>query len=56
MVILLSLTLELIDRHDTANGIGGGIFVYLRTELKILCLDNYSEFAWILSVWIIIEQ
>ena len=33
-----------IDRLDTANGIGGGILVYLRTGLKVLCLDNKSDF------------
>ena len=33
-----------IDRLDTANGIGGGILVYLRTGLKVLCLDNNSDF------------
>ena len=43
MVILLSQTLELIVT-DTANGICGGILVYWRTGLKVLCLDNDSDF------------
>ena len=33
-----------IDRHDTQNGIGGGILIYVKNELFILPVDNDSDF------------
>lgn len=31
------------DRSDTTNGIGGGLLVYVRNELKVLPCDSYSN-------------
>ena len=33
-----------VDRHDTQNGIGGGLIIYVRHGLTILPCDNNSEF------------
>ncbi len=30
------------ERTDTRNGIGGGLLVYAREELKVLPCDSYS--------------
>ena len=32
------------DRSDTANGIGGGLLVYVRNGLTVLPCDNKSDF------------
>ena len=32
------------DRCDTANGIGGGLIVYVREDLAVLLCDQSSEF------------
>ena len=32
------------DRCDTANGIGGGLIVYVREDLAVLPCDQSSEF------------
>jgi hypothetical protein len=33
-----------LDRTDTTNGIGGGIVVYTKEGLKILCCDQVQSF------------
>lgn len=33
-----------VDRADTANGIGGGILIYVRDELTVLLNDKNSDF------------